>query len=251
MKCNGAFNWRIILCVLFVLSNRFYTFAQNGKVSLQLEHTVGNLTLALDSLFQNSLGEPFSVRKFRYYISNIRFVHADNKKSYLVKNRYFLVDETNPVSKIITVSIPPGKYSSVSFLLGVDSLKNVSGAQTGALDPLNDMFWTWKSGYVMAKMEGRSPVSNLPHKMFEYHIGGYKGAHNVLQRAELRLPEILNILPGTVASINIQADVNAWFNAVHSLAIAQYPACTSEGALSRQYAENYIRMFHIQNLSLQ
>ena len=53
--------------------------------------------------------------------------------------------------------MPAGNYNSLSFLLGVDSMHNVSGAQTGALDPANDMFWTWNSGYVMAKMEGASP----------------------------------------------------------------------------------------------
>ena len=37
--------------------------------------------------------------------------------------------------------------------LGVDSLRNVTGVQTGALDPAMDMYWTWNTGYVMAKLE--------------------------------------------------------------------------------------------------
>jgi hypothetical protein len=36
--------------------------------------------------------------------------------------------------------------TAIKFLLGVDSLKNVSGIQTGALDPAKGMFWTWNTG---------------------------------------------------------------------------------------------------------
>jgi hypothetical protein len=52
--------------------------------------------------------------------------------------------------------------TGIRFLLGVDSARNVSGIQTGALDPARGMFWTWNSGYVMAKIEGSSPSAHVP-----------------------------------------------------------------------------------------
>ncbi len=73
------------------------------------------------------------------------------------------------------------------FLLGVDSLHNVSGAQTDALDPAKDMFWTWNTGYVMAKLEGNSPSSALVNNKYEFHVGGFSGKYNVLKK-------ILNLL---------------------------------------------------------
>lgn len=78
------------------------------------------------------------------------------------------------------------QYDSITFLIGVDSLHNVSGAQTGALDPVNDMFWTWNSGYVMAKLEGNSSSSPQMNQKFEYHIGGYSGKHNVVKKLSFR-----------------------------------------------------------------
>ncbi|WP_316930094.1 MbnP family protein, partial [Hymenobacter sp. IS2118] len=49
-----------------------------------------------------------------------------------------------PASQLLALKdIPVGDYQSVSFTVGVDSARNVAGAQTGALDPNNGMFWTW------------------------------------------------------------------------------------------------------------
>ena len=67
------------------------------------------------------------------------------------KNDYHLVNQAIDSSLSFTISLAANKYDSVGFLLGVDSAGNTSGAQTGALDPLNDMFWTWNTGYVMEK----------------------------------------------------------------------------------------------------
>jgi hypothetical protein len=72
--------------------------------------------------------------------------------------------------------------------LGVDSIRNVSGIQTGALDPLKGMFWTWNSGYVMAKLEGSSESSNSAGNRFTYHIGGFRPGMNVLKTIDLIIP---------------------------------------------------------------
>jgi hypothetical protein len=65
------------------------------------------------------------------------------------------------------------------FLLGVDSLTNVSGAFGGDLDPTNGMYWTWQSGYINMKLEGRS--SAAPKGRFELHLGGYAAPHATAQ----------------------------------------------------------------------
>ena len=66
--------------------------------------------------------------------------------------------KANQNHRLLNLYLPEGDYTELQFLLGVDSLHNVSGAQTDDLDPAKDMFWTWNSGYVMAKMEGNSPA---------------------------------------------------------------------------------------------
>lgn len=57
-------------------------------------------------------------------------------------NEYFLIDASDAGSTTIALQALPGKYDQVAFTIGVDSIRNISGAQTGALDPGKGMFWT-------------------------------------------------------------------------------------------------------------
>ena len=152
-------------------------------------------------------------------------------------------------SQVINVSIPAGDYTSLQFLLGVDSLHNVSGAQTDDLDPANDMFWTWNTGYVMAKMEGNSPESKLVNNKFEFHIGGFSGPYNVLKPVQLDFPEkILHLVAGKTYEININADINAWWQHPHDIKISEHAIITSPGKLAKDISDNYANMFHIEKI---
>ena len=72
-------------------------------------------------------------------------------------------------------------FDSVSFTLGVDSITSVSGAFGGDLDPTNGMYWTWNSGYVNFKMEGKSAVCNTHKSAFTFHLGGYMAPYRSAQ----------------------------------------------------------------------
>jgi hypothetical protein len=62
----------------------------------------------------------------------------------------------------------------IGFLLGIDSLTNVSGANQGDLDPTKGMFWTWQSGYINIKIEGDLLREDGSLETFRYHLGGYR-----------------------------------------------------------------------------
>lgn len=74
--------------------------------------------------------------------------------------------------------VPAGEYAGMELLLGVDSLQNEIGTQTGDLSPVHGMFWDWNTGYLMVKAEGPSPQS--PVGTFAFHLGGYAGPYSVL-----------------------------------------------------------------------
>ena len=90
--------------------------------------------------YKNAFGEEYTVSAFRFYIHGIEFL---NSRSNIVtstdKNDHFLVNAIDPVSSSIVVKVPVGEYDGMRFLIGVDSIRNVSGAQTGALDPAQGM----------------------------------------------------------------------------------------------------------------
>ncbi|MBS1734667.1 MAG: hypothetical protein JST02_15340, partial [Bacteroidetes bacterium] len=129
---------------------------ETGKLSITFINTANGKPVVLrDSAYSNYFGEQYTISKLKYYISNLVF--SGNGKDQEA-DTYFLVNAANE-SNAFDITLPAGNYSSIQFLLGVDSIRNCSGAQTGALDPMNDMFWTWNSGYVMFKLEGSSTAS--------------------------------------------------------------------------------------------
>lgn len=144
--------------------------------------------------YTNSLGQKFNINLLRYYISAIELETTDGKVykdvlevSATGSKGYYLIDEANPASQVVELdNIPAGKYSKITFTVGVDSTGVLNGATGGALDPATSkMFWNWNSGYIALKFEGQSDASNGGVSGAEtvtttnpngiaYHIGGWK-----------------------------------------------------------------------------
>ena len=167
------------------------------------------------------------------------------------KNSYHLLDQRDTGSLQFSFPAPAGEYTSMHFLVGVDSIKNVTGIQAGPLDPARDMFWTWLSGYIMAKLEGRSPASTAPDNRFEYHIGGYSGVNNSIRNIDLPFPADNKILvkKGKVVTLFIEADINQWWNSSTPLHISTTPVCAVPGEDAKRIADNYAHMFSIKKIN--
>lgn len=216
-------------------------------VRLQLKAMVGAETLEFGRQYLNSFNEPFIVSAFKFYLHDIRFVNRHSGESASIdKNGYHLADFSSSSSFEIQGSIPAGTYDAIQFVIGVDSILNVSGAQAGALDPLQGMFWTWNTGYIMAKLEGNTPVATTPNNAFQYHIGGFSGENSVVER--LTMPFALgafdtNSYSGT--SVEIHCDILKWFNGDFQITLEHNPVCMTPGILAKQIATNYYKMFSI------
>jgi len=220
--------------------------AKTGMVKFTFRNMVNTAPMALDATtYTNAFGETYTISRFKYYVSNIRLTGTSTKA--IENESYHLVDESIPGSLSFSFETDENTFSGISFLLGVDSTRNVSGAQTGALDPLNDMFWTWNSGYIMAKMEGTSPQSNQAGSKIEYHIGGFSGVNNTLKTIDLAFPagKTLIISEGKTSNVRLEADFNKWWQTPNDIKIVNLPVCTTPGALAKQVADNYSKMFTI------
>ncbi len=220
--------------------------AKTGMVRFTFRNMVNTSPMDLNAAtYINPFGETYTISRFKYYVSNIRLTGTSTTA--IENESYHLVDESIPGSLSFSFETDENTFSGISFLLGVDSIRNVSGAQTGALDPLNDMFWTWNSGYIMAKMEGTSPLSNQAGKKIEYHIGGFSGVNNTLKTINLAFPagKTLVINEGKTSNISLEADFNKWWQTPNDIKIVNLPVCTTPGALAKQVADNYSKMFTI------
>lgn len=131
-----------------------------------------------------------SISNFKFYLSDFRFYHNDSLID-TEKFSYHLVDllDTSK-NKIIFQRNNHVVCNRITFNLGIDSLTNVSGAMEGDLDPMNNMYWTWQSGYINLKFEGSidDGVSR------EYHLGGYAYPNNSLQKVNLNIHSSENMV---------------------------------------------------------
>ena len=192
-----------------------------------------------DSTYTNSFGEKYTVSKLKYYISNVNFVSSSSS----TKNKnVYLIDENKKDS--IKVTLPKNKIIGIYFQIGVDSLLNCSGAQTGVLDPLNDMFWTWNNGYVNFKLEGTSTSSTADKQRIEQHIGGYKNPYKTMRMVYLEISPKYFL---TKKSITIQVDVDKYWNASNEIRIAEKPVIAIAGQMASDAADNFTKMFSIKN----
>ncbi|MEO8211383.1 MAG: MbnP family protein [bacterium] len=219
--------------------------ASRTSVTLLFQNYVGNDLLKLDSVnYKNELGQTFNVTKFKYYIGNIRLKRTDGKE--FVLDEYFLINQENENSgELLLNGVEPGVYSSVSFIIGVDSTRNCSGIQDGALDPLLGMFWAWNTGYVFLKIEGRSPQSKSTGNIIEYHVGGFKDPVNSIRNIDLKCKEYkLTVTEGKNSVVKIKTDISEIFKLPVSIDFSVLSSVTDLNNATLM-AENYSDMFSI------
>jgi len=219
----------LLCCLLFSA-----TAQKKSLLTIQFDNRFGPEKLQPEQTCYLNGTDTLVVNRFKYYISHIELVSATGKKI-IPQTQYYLVDMADEKSTKIQLSVPEDRYTGIHFLLGVDSMRNVSGVQTGALDPLHGMFWTWNSGYIMAKLEGTASSSQIAGKQFTYHIGGFRKQQNTTRFIQLQAPAFTH-------SITIIADAAQWFKGID---IAKEPVCHSPGALAIRFADNYSHMFSI------
>ena len=130
-------------------------FEEFGTATVKVDHVWGmggSTPFELNTEYIQPMSQDtLTYTKLKYYVSNFKLKQADGTW-WEHPESYFLVDLSEPTSLSMALNnIPTGNYTEVSYTMGVDSLRNVSGAQTGALSTTNGMFWSWNSGYIMVK----------------------------------------------------------------------------------------------------
>ena len=189
---------------------------QKSVFSVELENTVGNRALHLDTdTYTTEAGDQFTVSTFKYYLSNLVLLRADGS-TYALPDTYFLVDQAKEESQELKLTdVPTGDYTGLRFTVGVDSARTKAGNLTGVLDGNNNMWWDWSQEFINLKLEGTSPQS--PKGGLVFHIAGYKGAggaNNTIRTVTLPFPGGTKLLVRTdhTPEVHLQADVLKMFS---------------------------------------
>lgn len=184
-----------------------------ADLSVEFDNVAGSSDLQLNTgTYTNNAAQNFNVTKLKYYVSNFKLTNADGTV-YTVpqKDCYFLIDESVADSHEPLLSVPEGEYKTLSFMIGIDSLRNTMDVsqRTGVLDvsgAATDMYWSWNSGYIFFKMEGTSPVITGMGGVYQFHVGGF-GGYSSATPNNLRTVTI-DLIPRGTAKVKKGKDTN-------------------------------------------
>jgi hypothetical protein len=249
MKKNTIKTHRIFFYILTLLSLSILSCkkepssikAPTGELNLEFSHVWGldMIPFNMNQTYVHPVSkDTLNINLLKYYISNIKLF--DNKGNiYQVPDSYYLIDPTNNNIKIS--GIPEGDYNKIEYMIGVDSTKNFSGLQSGALNPSNGMFWSWSTGYIFIRVEGSSPQSETG--VFMYHLGGYESPYIASHRKSHELGnEILPINPITQPTVHFNVNVARFWhgpvkvselNVIHNIG-------NNAVSMSKNFADGFI-----------
>ena len=191
--------------------------------------------------YSNTSSEVYTVTKLTYYISNVKLTSTSGKV-YIEPESYHLIKHVDSATTFLMKAVPVDTYSKIEFLIGVDSTRNVSGAQTGALDPANNMFWEWKSGYIFFKLEGSYASATINEMEYALHIGGFKGKFSTLQTCSMNLNTPITSQLSKTSKLYVNVNVDEIFKTPTKFSLDQYYLFIGD-SMFNLVSKNYKNMF--------
>lgn len=194
--------------LLIFLFSSYSICAQQSLSQVAFEVTVNEKPLELGKtyeLLENEDSVVFDV--LRFYISDLQFIDNEQivNKS---KKKHILIDLEKPETLDLAIDEYAGSFDKIKFTFGIDSLTNVSGAMGGDLDPTHGMYWTWQSGYINFKLEGRANKCPARKNEFTFHLGGYQSPNLVAQEVELKIHKTTENLKITLPIDKLLSQIN-------------------------------------------
>ena len=170
---------RSILFIIFII------MAESSDAQIKFEISFGGEGLiAGKQYYYKKIKDSIKIEQLRFYISEMK-IYSGKEEVGKAAKEHILVDlaDLKTIRYLITDKLKTP--DRIQFKLGIDSLTSSSGAFGGDLDPTNGLYWTWQSGYINFKLEGKTAACPARNNLFQYHIGGYQYPFNAMREVEL------------------------------------------------------------------
>ncbi len=160
--------------------------------------------------YTNEHGEVMKIIKLRYLISRI-VLHNSNGDDVEIEG-YNLIDLTdeNTLTFAENTEIPPGTYTSISFIYGFNEADNIDGEYVD----LNSASWNWPGmlggGYHFMQFEGTFLDTDGNPQPYAYHNGTARVSDGVFEQNFISV-NIDGFSFSNDATIDIKMNIAEWF----------------------------------------
>lgn len=216
------------------------------QISVNMIHMVGNSLLEYDNIqYTNAYGNLYSVITLKYFVSDFRFFKADGNSIYVDQEFYVdALDETS-ASFLLDTELPADDYTTVSFIFGLSTSKNVSGAYPNP--PENAMEWPepMGGGYHYMKLEGKIDSSGTINN-YQAHTGATMGNQNFIN---VILPASFSTLDKEEMTLNIVMDINKWWATPNELDLNEVTMIMGNQEMQEKLKANGQNVFSIGSIN--
>lgn len=133
-----------------------------GNVKVEVKATFNGEPLDMSSVYVDHLGHRIRVEYLLAYLSNVRLVDTSGDETVLSK--IFLAEMLSG-TKSFSKAVEANNFAEIKFGIGVPEEDNVDNdpslyANNHPLSAIGaqGMFWTWNSGYIFVKFEGKADL---------------------------------------------------------------------------------------------
>lgn len=184
---------RVFIYIISMLVSAHMLAQHDAIVRVNWQSEWYNQPFELSTPYKTSDNSSIEFDQLKMYVSGFRLLNND-KIAWEEKSSFHLLDFGDTSTTNWRWSIPTNiDYTKIQFTFGIDSLTQVSGVQGGPLDPTTGMYWTWQTGYINFKLEGKSDQCPSRLNQFQLHIGGYAFPHNTSRQITLAVNDKQNL----------------------------------------------------------
>ncbi len=203
---------------------------------VSFSHVVNGSPVQLDALvYQNNLGQEFSLKTIKYFISRVKLYRAGNTVIALPDIHYVDIRLPETLNYTFAGKIPAGDYTGLSFVYGLIPEENISGRFTQPPESLMEWPEPMGGGYHYAKIEG---VYRTPSEegFFNFHSGMLDGVAYEIHVDRTNQPFTLS---EDKAVVNLQMEIQNWFQNPNDWDFAYYgPAIMGNHEAQKAIQEN-------------
>ncbi len=179
---------------------------QNVDLKINFTQLVDGAPVQLDQMiYQNALGQQFSIKTIKYFISQVKLYKADNSIIEIPDIHYVDIRTPETLDYTFSVQVPEGDYTGFSFVYGLIPEENITGSLGLDLDRLMEWPVAMGGGYHYAKIEGQFIAEE---NYFNFHSGALDGVDYSINVDFKNNPFSIT---NNLQVINLSMEMQNWF----------------------------------------